>query len=254
MRNLVKSSAALAATTALGASFAVATAGTAEAAPSCSTVAQCAAGSTPTLRVGSRGADVARLQRSLTKAGFKVPATGYFGSMTRAALRRYQSANGVPSTGTAAQLTWGALQGGRASAPRAAAAPAARAAAAAPAAAAPASGRAAAAVSFALAQQGKAYGYGATGPSAYDCSGLTMAAMRAAGVSVPRTSQAQAAGGRTVPLSQAQPGDLVIYYSGASHVGIYIGDGKVVHSSRPGKPVSVASVTSMPVNKVVRYL
>ncbi|GAB3700929.1 C40 family peptidase [Mariniluteicoccus flavus] len=255
MRNIYKSSAALVATAALGASFAVATAGTAQAAPSCNTVAQCAAGSQPTLKIGKRNGDVKRLQRSLTKAGFKVPATGYFGTMTRSALIRYQRANGVPATGTAATLTWTALQGGKAAAPRAAAAVAPRAAAApAPApAAAPASGRAGAAVSFALAQQGKPYGYGATGPGAYDCSGLTMAAMRSAGISVPRTSQAQAAGGRTVSLSQAQPGDLVIYYGGASHVGMYIGNGKIVHSSRPGKPVSVVSVTSMPVNKVVRY-
>lgn len=254
MRKIFKNSAAAAATVALAGSFAVATAGTAEAAPSCSTVAQCAAGSQPTLKMGKRSGDVKRLQRSLTKAGYSVPATGYFGTMTRSALIRYQKANGVPATGTAATLTWTALQGGKANASRGAATPAAAAAPAAAAPeAAPASGAAGKAVSFALAQQGKPYGYGATGPSSYDCSGLTMAAYRAAGISIPRTSQAQASGGRTVSLSQAQPGDIVVYYSGASHVGLYIGNGKIVHSSRPGKPVSVVPVGSMPVNKVVRY-
>lgn len=109
------------------------------------------------------------------------------------------------------------------------------------------SGRAADAIAFAKAQVGKPYGYGSTGPNAYDCSGLTGAAWRAAGVSLPRTSQAQFGAGRAVSMSELQPGDLVFYYSGISHVGMYVGGGQIVHASRPGKPIGYDSVNSMPV-------
>ncbi|OYO01729.1 cell wall-associated NlpC family hydrolase [Propionibacteriaceae bacterium ES.041] len=255
MRKLFKSSAAIAASVALGSTIAVTTIGTADAA-TCSTVSQCAAGSTPTLKVGKRSNDVKRLQRALTKDGYKVPATGYYGTITRSAVIRYQKAHGIPTTGVTASLTWGSLQkhkGGSSSAPKAAPKPAAPAAPAANTAVRSTTGGKAAAVNFALAQLGKPYAYGATGPNAYDCSGLTGAALKAAGISIPRTSQAQLAAGQKISLSQAQPGDLIVYYSGATHIGIYIGDGKIVHSSRPGKPVSIASATSMPINAVVRF-
>jgi len=87
---------------------------------------------------------------------------------------------------------------------------------------------------------------GATGPNAYDCSGLTTAAYRSVGVSLPRTSQAQYRVGTPVSLSNLQPGDLVFYYSGISHVGIYIGNGRIVHAANPRSGVTTASVTSMP--------
>ncbi len=109
------------------------------------------------------------------------------------------------------------------------------------------SGRAADAVAFAKAQIGKPYGYGSTGPGSYDCSGLTGAAWRSAGVSLPRTSQAQYGAGRSVSVSQLQPGDLVFYYGGISHVGMYVGGGQIVHASRPGKPIGYAPVDSMPI-------
>lgn len=109
-----------------------------------------------------------------------------------------------------------------------------------------ASGGAAAAIAFARAQIGKPYSYGSTGPNSYDCSGLTGAAWRAAGVGLPRTSQAQFGAGRSVSTSNLQPGDLVFYYSGISHVGIYVGNGMIIHASRPGKPVGYAPVNSMP--------
>ena len=81
-------------------------------------------------------------------------------------------------------------------------------------------GRGAKALAFARAQLGKPYRFGATGPNAYDCSGLTGAAWRAAGVSLPRTSQQQFRAGRSVAKSDLQPGDLVFFYRGSiSHVG-----------------------------------
>lgn len=115
------------------------------------------------------------------------------------------------------------------------------------AAAAAGSGRASDAVSFALAQVGKSYVMGATGPGAYDCSGLMLRAWGNAGVSLPRTSQAQFGAGSSVATSGLQPGDLVFYYSGISHVGMYIGKGMIVHASNPRTGVKVSPVDSMPV-------
>jgi len=110
----------------------------------------------------------------------------------------------------------------------------------------PSSSAAAVALSFALAQVGKAYVWGGNGPNAYDCSGLTTAAYKQAGITLPRTSSAQFGVGTAVTLAQLQPGDLVFYYSGISHVGIYIGNGRIVHASNPTRGVVTDSVTSMP--------
>lgn len=103
----------------------------------------------------------------------------------------------------------------------------------------PGAGIAARAVAFARDALGKPYVYGATGPGAYDCSGLTQAAWRIAGVAIPRTSQAQWAGLVHVPASQVQPGDIVVY-SGAGHVALYIGGGQIIEAPRPGKAVQTA--------------
>lgn len=105
---------------------------------------------------------------------------------------------------------------------------------------------AAQAISFARAQLGKPYVWGATGPSAYDCSGLTQAAWRAAGVSLPRTTYTQINAGPRVSRSQLAPGDLVFFYSGISHVGLYIGGGQMIHAPRPGAPVRIAPIDEMP--------
>jgi cell wall-associated NlpC family hydrolase len=115
-----------------------------------------------------------------------------------------------------------------------------------------ASGNAAAAVSFALGQVGDAYVYGAAGPDAYDCSGLTMAAWAQAGVSLPHSSSAQYGSGPQVAASALQPGDLVFYYSPISHVGMYIGNGQIVHAANPSTGVQVAGLYSMPYSGAVR--
>ncbi|MDT0265235.1 C40 family peptidase [Streptomyces sp. DSM 44915] len=112
--------------------------------------------------------------------------------------------------------------------------------------------RAATAVGFATAQLGKPYGWGATGPDAFDCSGLTQAAWGAAGVSLPRTSYAQAGAGVRVSRSELAPGDLVFYYADNSHVALYIGNGQIVHAARSGTPVRLADVDSMPFNGATR--
>jgi cell wall-associated NlpC family hydrolase len=116
----------------------------------------------------------------------------------------------------------------------------------------PASGRAGAAVQYALAQVGDAYVYGAAGPSAFDCSGLTMMAWAQAGVGLPHSSSAQFGSGPHVSSGDLQPGDLVFYYSPISHVAIYIGNGLIVHAAHPGAGVQVAGVFSMPYSGAVR--
>lgn len=109
----------------------------------------------------------------------------------------------------------------------------------------PASGRAGAAVSYALAQVGDSYVYGATGENAFDCSGLTMRAWAQAGVGLPHSSSAQYGSGPHISAGDLRPGDLVFYYSPISHVGIYIGNGQIVHAANPGTGVAVAGVNSM---------
>lgn len=141
------------------------------------------------------------------------------------------------------------------------AAPSAPAASSAPAAAAPKpaapaanSSRAAAAIAAAESKLGAPYVYGATGPSSFDCSGLTGWAYAQAGVSLPRTSQAQAGAGTRIgsDISQAQPGDLVIFYGDRHHVGIYVGGGQVIHAPKPGASVRYEAASNMPVNSIVR--
>lgn len=87
------------------------------------------------------------------------------------------------------------------------------------------------AASYAKSQVGDRYVYGGNGPSAWDCSGLTQAAWKSAGISIPRTSQAQWSSLPKVSLNSLKPGDLIVFYSGASHIGIYIGNGKFVHAA-----------------------
>ncbi|MEU6554040.1 NlpC/P60 family protein [Streptomyces sp. NPDC046915] len=104
------------------------------------------------------------------------------------------------------------------------------------------SAKAAKAIAFARAQIGKPYVWGATGPGSYDCSGLTQAAWRAAGVSLPRTTYDQVNAGTTVSLANAQPGDLVFFYDDVSHVGVYIGNGMMIHAPKPGAYVREESI------------
>ncbi|MCX4576985.1 NlpC/P60 family protein [Streptomyces sp. NBC_01571] len=106
--------------------------------------------------------------------------------------------------------------------------------------------RAAAAVSYAYGKLGSPYVWGATGPDAFDCSGLAQAAYRSAGVQLPRTTYSQINAGRRVSRSELLPGDLVFFYSGISHVGIYVGNGMMIHAPNPTAPVRLAPVDEMP--------
>ena len=109
------------------------------------------------------------------------------------------------------------------------------------------------AVQAALTRIGSPYSWGGSGPNQFDCSGLVMWAFQQAGISLPHSSQALARGGQPVDTSQMQPGDVVNYYSDASHSAIYIGDGMMVHASTYGTPVRVAPVNNAPIYNVRRY-
>ncbi|WP_328553466.1 C40 family peptidase [Streptomyces sp. NBC_00358] len=108
------------------------------------------------------------------------------------------------------------------------------------------------ALSYAVDQIGKPYEWGAEGPAAYDCSGLTSQAWDRAGRPIPRTSQEQWAQLPKVPLDRLRPGDLVIYFPEATHVAIYLGGGMVVQAPRPGAKVKVSPIAANPLLGAVR--
>lgn len=108
------------------------------------------------------------------------------------------------------------------------------------------------AVSAAESKIGAPYVWGATGPSSFDCSGLVQWAFGQTGVSVPRTTYAQQAGGVAVSRGNLQPGDLVLYYGG-DHIGIYAGNGQVIHAPTSGDSVKRSPLDSMPFHAAVRY-
>ncbi|MFI1222757.1 MULTISPECIES: NlpC/P60 family protein [unclassified Streptomyces] len=105
---------------------------------------------------------------------------------------------------------------------------------------------------FARSQIGKPYVWGASGPASYDCSGLTQAAWREAGVDLPRTTWDQVKVGTRVATADLQPGDLVFFYDDISHVGIYKGDGMMIHAPKPGANVREESIYYMPIYGSVR--
>jgi cell wall-associated NlpC family hydrolase len=192
-------------------------------------------GSRPALEKGDEGADVLRLQRTLRALNYrKVPLNSSFGSATATAVKSAQKQRKLKQTGRLNASLWSALQHGRVAAVHT------------PAPKATSSGKGAKALAFAKKQLGDSYRYGATGPNSWDCSGLTGGAWKAAGVKLPRTSQAQYRVGKKVSKSNLKPGDLVFFYSGISHVAIYAGNGNVIHASRPGKPVAYIKMKYMP--------
>lgn len=108
-------------------------------------------------------------------------------------------------------------------------------------------------IQAALSRIGSPYSWGGSGPNAFDCSGLVQWSFQQAGISLPHSSQALANGGSPVSVDQMQPGDVVNYYSDASHTAIYIGNGMMVHASTYGTPVRVAPVDNAPIYNVRRY-
>ena len=206
-------------------------------------------GSTPTLRPGSKGEAVKRLQRSLTATGRPVSVTGSYGTATTKAVKSVQRARNLKATGTANAAVWRLLQAGDPVVKKAVVKKAAVKKAAAKKKTSKVSSstsKGAKALAFAKRQIGDRYRRGASGPNAWDCSGLTSGAWKSAGVKLPHNAKQQYRKGKKVSKSNLKPGDLVFFYKGISHVGIYAGKGKIVHASRPGKPVHTIKMSYMP--------
>ena len=108
-------------------------------------------------------------------------------------------------------------------------------------------GKAGVATQFACAQIGKPYSWGSSGPGSYDCSGLTQASWAKAGVTLTHYTGAQWREGTVIPAAQARPGDLVFFYSDLHHVGMYVGNGIMVHAPHAGDVVRMSYVTKMPI-------
>jgi cell wall-associated NlpC family hydrolase len=199
-----------------------------------------AQGSTPSLEHGDTGSSVRRLQLALRALGHaELPGTTLYGDLTTAAVKDFQASAGLAVTGRTSGPEWVALQaGGRAFVPAATTPP--------PESPPTTATKGEVALAFAKEQLGEKYKYGAAGPGSWDCSGLTMKAWAEAGVALPHSSTAQYKIGTKVKQADLQPGDLVFFYSGPSHVGIYAGNGEVIHAPQPGKKVSYIKITYMP--------
>ena len=183
----------------------------------------------PLLRRGSRGAEVKQLQGNLIYLGYlNDVADGIFGAKTEAAVRRYQSRNGLSVDGivgekTRAKLAKEVLLLNRI-------------------------------LSTAKSCLGLAYRTGGTSPqTGFDCSGFTQYVFAEAGISIPRVSRDQAKAGIAVPYSQMRPGDLVCFNSPVSHVGIYHGGGKIIHSPKPGDVVKITELKYMDLTVIRRF-
>lgn len=201
--------------------------GVSVAAPSAQT---CQVTSTPTVQRQNptvRKDATKSVQCLLNKQGAKLQVDGYFGAKTQAAVIAFQKKKGLYPDGIVGPKTWAALTGKQVSKPQ----PSTN-----------TSGARAKALAYARAQLGKPYVWGAEGPNSFDCSGLTMRAMQAAGKSVPRTASQQQRAGVRISMSELQPGDLVTFGSPAYHIGIYTGDGKIIHAPRPGKVVEEVKI------------
>lgn len=194
-------------------------------------------GSTPKLTKGEKGEAVARFQRALTASGRPVAITGVFDTATVNRVKGIQRAKGWKQSGIAGSGNWRLLQTGQAASLTVISPSVARK---------PSSSKGRIALAFAKKQLGDRYRYGAAGPNAWDCSGLTMKAWAKAGKKLPHSARGQFGKGRKVSRKNLKPGDLVFFYSGIRHVAIYAGNGKVIHASRPGRPVAYAKISTMP--------
>lgn len=185
--------------------------------------------SSANLKWGSRGSEVKALQQNLILLGYlKGTADGIFGANTHAAVVAYQSKNGLAADGIAGKLTQSAISRE--------------------------ANKVNTVISTAKKYLGLPYLTGGTSPSTgFDCSGLTQYSHAQAGISIPRVSYQQAAGGVSVSRANIRPGDIVCFNSPVSHVGIYLGDNKFIHSPKPGDVVKITDLKYMDLTKIVRY-
>lgn len=186
-------------------------------------------GTSSVLTLGSRGDSVKQLQGNLIMLGYlNDRADGIFGNNTQSAVRRYQSKNGLQADGVAGSKTVSRI-GSEVL-------------------------RILSVVDAAKKHLGLPYTYGGTSPSTgFDCSGLTQYAFSKAGITIPRVSYEQAASGVSVPRAQLRIGDLVAFNSPVSHVGIYVGSGRFIHSPKTGDVVKYTNLSAMNLTAIRRY-
>lgn len=188
-----------------------------------------AASSSATLRRGSTGSAVKTLQGNLIMLGYlSDTADGQFGAKTEAAVRRYQSKNHLGADGIAGAKTRAAIAKEVLTVNKV--------------------------IDTAKSYLGTAYVYGGSSPSTgFDCSGLTQYAFSRAGISIPRVSREQAAHGVSVPRSQLRISDLVAFNSPVTHVGIYVGNGRFIHSPKTGDVVKLTKLSAMNLTAIRRF-
>lgn len=188
-----------------------------------------ATASVTNLYYGCSGTAVRALQENLILLGYlNDTADGVFGSKTAAAVRLYQTKNGLTVDGIAGKITQGAINAEV--------------------------GRIETVIATAKQYLGLAYQWGGSSPeTGFDCSGFTQYCFAQAGITIPRVSYNQAAGGITVLASEIRPGDIVCFNSPVSHVGIYLGDGLFIHSPKEGDVVKITALQYMNLTKIVRY-
>ena len=183
-----------------------------------------------TVRFGSSGPRVVQVQNALRRLGYSLVADGLFGRRTDAAVRAFQASRSLAVDGIVGPRTSAAL-GLASSTPTTSADTA------------PAPSRASIAVDAAMSQLGVGYRYATAVPGvAFDCSGLTSWAWGQAGVYLPHQSARQYASIAHVSRDQIRPGDLIFSYSPISHVGMYVGNGQMVHARFPGATVAVTAI------------
>lgn len=181
------------------------------------------------LRRGSTGSAVRQLQGNLIYLGYlNGSADGVFGAKTEAAVRLYQARNSLGTDGQAGSITNSAIQKEVL--------------------------RVVNVIETAKKYLGTDYVYGGSSPATgFDCSGLTQYAFAQAGMTIPRVSYEQAKAGIAVPTSQMRPGDLVAFNSPVSHVGIYLGNNKFLHSPKTGDVVKITDLKYMNLTAVRRF-
>lgn len=178
------------------------------------------------IKQGSTGESVKKVQQRLNDLGFSAgSADGIFGSGTKAAVVRFQQSKGLGADGVVGQSTWNALFGSSSSSSSSS------------------TSKAQLIIDEANKHLGKAYVYGATGPNTFDCSGFTQYVYKqAVGIDISRTTYTQINQGIVVSQSNLQLGDLV--FTSAGHVGIYIGNNKIIHAPQTGDVVKTSTIWS----------